>query len=624
MENRHNNYAKGKYNTTGGNRSNYEKRSTNGSKTANEEKATTPYNFVSLPPNAVPAYFIKDDKVNEINDEKLQKKYIDYVKNNGKYSGFLELEIETLTPCFINSMDTIEDNKDEGKSFFKIGDYYLIAGSSLRGMIKNIFKIISGGAMRPSEDLDDKRLYFRRVAARNNDSLKDDYKKALRGEKPGFLIRLNTGEYYICPGYYPASSDGNNKDDGKMPANGNKRYLDGLKVYWEANKAVDCVSGYIGRKSHYIRIHYDKFDKRIEIPKAVVKAYEEDIQRAEGFNVLDSRYAKRNDEAQELTGQKDIVYVMPCFYTLDNDNKVKNFGHCTNYRVPYSHTIGEFVPLENKNCFADITDAVFGKKNLWSSRVYFEDAVADNSDGEPFYYEAKMPRPLASPKPTSYQLYLKQGNSNVAENHWGKTPDNNNSIRGYKFYWHNSDEEAWKQQGNDKVLPGMKKIAPLMPGVVFRGRIRFQQLSDIELGALCAVFHLGDNGQNIAYKIGQGKSIGMGSIKIKTNLYLDNTSSNNIHLFADDNQGWNNDFEKHNLDEYIEKFENYRDSQLTNVKGFYNSQKQLFALLDYNDYNVKEARAWANKISYMGVTDPRFKYRVPLDNTLFIYNNRNK
>ena len=238
-----------------------------------------------------------------------------------------------------------------------------------------------------------------------------------------------------------------------------------------------------------------------------------------------------------------------------------------------------------------------------------------------------MPRPLASPKPTSYQLYLKQGNSNVAENHWGKTPDNNNSIRGYKFYWHNKDEKAWRQKENDKVLPGMKKIAPLKPGAVFRGRIRFQQLSDIELGALCAVFHLGDNGQNIAYKIGQGKSIGMGSIKIKTNLYLDNTSSNNIHLFADDNQGWNNDFEKHNLDEYIEKFENYRDSQLTNVKGFYNSQKQLFALLDYNDYNdynVIEARAWANKISYMGVKDPRFKYRVPLDNTLFIYNNRNK
>ena len=60
-------------------------------------------------------------------------------------------------------------------------------------------------------------------------------------------------------------------------------------------------------------------------------------------------------------------------------------------------------------------------------------------------------------------------------------------------------------------------IRPVKAGISFKGRIRFENLADIELGALLCALKLPDG---CAHKLGMGKPLGLGSIKVDSKLYL--------------------------------------------------------------------------------------------------------
>ena len=596
------------------------------------EIATASYNFVSLLSTAVPAPFIMDENDNNknIDRETMQKKYEawesksedckkkiykEYVKKHGKYTGYLKLKIETLSPCFIGAVGG-ENKNDTTRYFFKIADKYVITGSTIRGMVKNILKIISAGAMRSNEDIEDKKLYFRCVAGKKGTGsglLKEHYDAAMNkrgnGVEAGFLVRYCTGEYRIFKAEWKT-----------IPAYKNPKFLEGPSVYWDCNDmSAKCVSGIFYNKKNYVEVYGADFgsDKYLHVQDEIIKSYKGDKQRAEGYDLLDSPDAKRGGEAIKFTRKNDIEFVMPCFY-VSSGNEVKHFGHCQNYRVPYKYSIGEFVPKGLRMCSVDISDALFGKKNLWAGRIFFEDATANEAEE----YKSELPRPLTKPNPTSYQLYLTQ-KGGEADNHWGKNPASAKSIRGYKFYWHNNDMLAWQKQPKDKVLKGMKKITPIEKGTVFAGKIRFQDLSDVELGALCAVFHLDTGDSDIAYKIGSGKSIGMGSVHIDTELYLEEMDMRYTRIFLDENEGWSEKVERGKAEKFILAFEKYRDAHLSEDEKprFYISLRELSALLDYKKAVTKKEE-WKEKIKTMSATDKndtRFKDRVPLEETLTVY-----
>lgn len=555
---------------------------------------TAPYNFVSLPPNAVTAPFATDNW-NELTDADKQEKYAAYVEAQGKNTGFFELTIKTLSPCFINTANKAGEDPNTPKTFFRVGDHYLIAGSSLRGMVKNICKIIAAGAMRPGEDIEDKRLYYRSRNGKNE-----------RNES-GFLIKTDMNEYYICPA---------KKEEEK---NSYKDKRKQLQVDNWGNK-TNLTGGSFRDIRYCYSIYRTDFGSgnRLYVPQEVIEGYAGDLQRADDFDLLNLTGAKTGKAAAEFTGQNDIIYVVPCFYDVEGD-LVKSFGHCRHYRVPYRYSIGEFVPEAVQKSPVDLVDAIFGCKNLWASRVFFEDAIAE---GEPQACGSEMPRPLAKPNPTSYQLYLKQTGFKDA-NKWDNCPDDaQNSLRGYKLYWHNNKSNAWydvNKKSEDAALKGMRKITPLAAGTIFRGCLRFENLSDIELGILCSVFNMGKPGQKITYKIGQGKSIGLGSISIKTDLFLEKDSEQYKQLFASDNSGWQQEFIKGNIDDFKPIFEQYRDANLTDKIKFDTSLAELTTLLDFNQTLSKN---WSDKIATMDATskeDQRFKKHLPLLPTLDFY-----
>lgn len=85
-----------------------------------------------------------------------------YIQSQETYSGTLALELSNETSLFIGG-----DQKNDEELFFAPDGKPRIPGSTLRGMVRNLFKIITAGTMRRDEDFTDRHLYFRCIMAPN-------------------------------------------------------------------------------------------------------------------------------------------------------------------------------------------------------------------------------------------------------------------------------------------------------------------------------------------------------------------------------------------------------------------------------------------------------------------------
>ena len=526
--------------------------------------ATAPYNFISLPHFVIPSPLDQGLDWEDEDQETVHEFYQDYLQSNEVFDGVLDLTITTKTPCFIGGHGT--------NSFAPINpNAPIIPGSTLRGMVKNLLKIITCGTMRADgkveEDFHDRRMYFRSMAATVK-SFKAYYEKQLgiqnytdgkthysiSGAQAGFLVSLD-GTYYICPASCPEQKD--------RPLLKNHKVNE---VVWRISEGkCEFYTGSMNSKKHYDLIFDGEWENPQEIPIEVIRAYKEDKKRgnAEGDEDRDNGF---DLFAKEQTGQVAYEFtaghydtVVPCFYRKDKDGNIQHFGFGRYYRVPYSLSVKNHIPEELQQHIIDFADAIFGKKELWASRVFFEDAVLNT---EYKCFPEEYSHPLMSPNPTSFQLYLQQATGKEPA-HWDVK---NVPIRGYKMYWHHKETPIhWQKSPDETAIKGMIKISPLKQGCVFTNRIRFNQLTAIELGAILKVFSLGNDDQELCYKLGQGKSLGMGSVKIDTNLRVFDNHQKYATLF--DEAGWANALQDNDMKLYIDAFESYLDEVFTHASA---------------------------------------------------------
>ena len=566
---------------------------------AGQGMATAPYNFVTLPDKVVPSPLDQNLDWYDMEESVRREKFKEYIVNSGTLSGHLELELETVTPCFVGG---------NGESFYAPNGVPVIPGSTLRGLTKNLLKIVTCGSMRRNEDFYDRHLYFRCFASPVK-SLREAYNKRMvktvlvktkdgkmdrKGRTkaaPGYLIRIN-GDYFMCPAEASAIYS---------PRECNK----GASIVMYGDGSADVFTGPMHKKKTYMHIINPEWGEkyRIPVPKNVIEDYREDKGR-KGLDLFQN--GKRGAEAGGFAHDSKVDFVVPCYY-VEQDGAVVHFGHGRYYRIAYQKSIGDHVPEVNQKETVDFADAMFGKKEWWAGRLFFEDALLE---GNPSYLEKSLSHPLMSPNPTSFQLYLKQGNSGVK--HW----DDNAELRGYKFYWHQNIESGdWQIGEQDAKVNGMKEIRPLAKGSRFKGIIHFSNLSEVELGALCKVFNLGADGEDIVYKVGQGKSIGMGSVRIIAKLFIEDTSSRYAALF--NGNAWNESLKKTDMLQYCAAFTTYQDKVLGQERKRYESgMKELRAMMDWRQTKNKN---WKEKMAMMNPTVKdanRLKNRIPLDDAL--------
>lgn len=603
--------------------------------------AHAPYNFVGLPDNimASPMDAFKDAIYGEDRTAS-RHAFKEYLKSNAcNLSGSIELEIENITPLFIGG------NKERFFAIFD-DDKPIIPGSSLRGLLRNLLKIVACGGIRDDEDIHGRHLYYRAIMALRNTlpwtvDLHENYRRQLQlddknpaaGVKPGFLVKDKFGDYRIYPYTGKVRKILINEYE--------ERYsdIDASEVAWQGTE-VFCITGKLGmgkdrkiysdedyqHKLEYIKAanpgkmqakailkelgkqyirYFDiaktQWNNSYVVPESVLQGYMDDIKR-NGVDLL--KFMKSVDDF-DFNGIKfpaGAVSVVPCFFVSEG-REVKFFGHGKSFRVPYDHSIMDAVPAAMKLDRIDFAEAIFGKKEHFAGRVFFEDA---HLQGEAHFEETARTKPLLTPNPTSYQLYLEQGK---ALKHWDSSAV---KIRGYKMYWHHSKAD-WQDDGssteNSKIAA---RITPLKSGGSFQGRIRFKNLSRVELGALLAVLDIaytaGNIGTNadIVYKLGHGKPLGMGSVRIRPILKLEKDDAYE-RLF--DGGSWYSGQAEADMHEYIDVFREYIGQQNALFKASW--ERVIYDLCCMMDWGQTRQARWESATSYMPLEDFTAREKLP-------------
>jgi len=651
-----------------------------------------PYNFVPLNENPVeatcyPGKIIDQEKALKLNIylPDLKAGYIDI-----KLTTLTPLYIrDALIDTELKEKTEKEKNKDRyiNPDFFSPGNKVRIPGSSLRGMLRTLVEIVTFGKFTQFDG--DRKFFYRALVDKSLD-LRDKYNKLFtkninyNGTEcyrmncyAGFLTKIN-GEYRIKPSKSIKENGENvyvfriendlinlnipetHLDDNYFFQKVYFRYDPGpvhehrrgqIKLFYlkvneikinDENRCQDDEEGYliitgpVPRRKHmqHIILPPDNEANELHIDPEFIEAYKKDRYR-KAVNLIDLLDALSTNQQNAM---------LPCFYLKGEDpsgnQKVVAFGHTPYFRFPYKYKIKDLVPpaLLNDN-LVDIPEAIFGNEKSFASRVFFEDAFPlGNVDFEPIC----IPKILAEPKPTCFQFYLKQENFNQEFDEHNKFRgysglkdynNNNNLIRGYKLYWHHTEEhldfkgsiklhaiklentekgflmnhniqiinneaESYFEITNDllskinekedlkKIVDIIAKydtqhtvITPIRAGHEFKARIRFENLTDVELGALLFVLYLPEN---CAHKLGMGKPLGLGSVKIQVeNLFI----SNRVTRYSSLESEWLETVSNGDIKQFVKNFEDNMKS-LLNFSGSslwdHPRLKELKALLSYN------------------------------------------
>jgi CRISPR-associated protein (TIGR03986 family) len=553
--------------------------------------AHAPYNFVPLPEQVV---------------------QVDYdIPTHDRYTGctgYIECTLTTLTPIYtraaldpeffthwannIREMMRNEQARETYAQFFCLDDAYrpVIPGSSLRGMTRALVEITGYGKMRWVTEA---RLFFRTV---DKTAVGKYYRDRMVGKvESGFLLKRGE-EYYIkkCRvarihrewlGGEAAIYDGTiPKWSGKphqyipvwveLSANGllvqrlEYRQVGGLQ------EGRLIITGNVpGKKKEFVFLLPELDAEEIVVPGELIERFHDEDQitqwqerafpkdrpqrgcRQRGGALRSDRFLQREGD--------------PVFFLREN-GKLTFLGRAQMFRLPYTCSPFDFIPTslrQHDNKVIDLAEAIFGyvpereRTTSRAGRVYFTDAVCEPGQDNVWLSEQPItPNVLATPKPTTFQHYLVQDRNKKHDPdnkcqlaHYGTPTPDETVIRGHKLYWHK--QEGLKTEEVNWVTDTQHtQIRPVKAGVKFCFRIYFENLTDVELGALLWVLDLPEGHH---HKIGLGKPLGLGSVAITANLVLTDRSSRYQKLF--DGNDWHTAAEhrEDDLCQFKSTFERY-------------------------------------------------------------------
>lgn len=378
------------------------------------------------------------------------------------------------------------------------------------------------------------------------------------------------------------------------------------------NQAVFSTGSVGGKTRMWIANIPQVSSEQLFIPKPVIRQYETD----------DMRSSKVPDILKSVKGGKVNkttipAYGLPIFYEVSASGEVDYISHCKLGRERFAKNYHEHLPADHRTSTAmDFVDRMFGSTEE-ASRIYIEPSIIQ---GEAHTYgKAVYTKMLLSPKPKSGKLYLR-GNNGVPK--WGQ---NDVVIRGHKLYWHRitpddgsvyswreSDDTCQKIDNNEggkkKQYPEM--IHPLCPGNTFKGRIRYEGISKEELGCLLWALQLGEG--EYAHKIGLGKALGLGSVRM-SNIKLTSISLEKRYASLFSTDSWNLGESDHT--EQIKVLVDIFKKIVGEDRDHQERVKELCAMLTFDKEKHKDP-AWLEKTRHLGFNDLKRRDSLPAASTI--------
>ena len=556
---------------------------------SNRNKAKAPYNFVPLPEKVL--WTPKDPPTMD--------RY-----HSDLYTGWLDCTLTTSSPLYVRCGLTLEEAR-KGTEAKDCSDFFyvdpesrepVIPGSSLRGMLRTLVEIVSYSKVQP---VTNDQLVYRAVA--DTSSLGEGYREKLMKQ-----IRSQTYEYRMKAGYI--------RQHGRQWSITPAKPINGAAfARIEHNDIPGGLSGWhSSRNASTIFVDVDPIDDHrhnrgrvsLRYPKVASASGKPGAGLREAVVVRTGRIPRKHlefvfglpysgrsipisdkviatyrdqitDEQQKWLGKTGALQDwQPVFY-LQKGSDVFFFGHAMMFRLPYEHTPYDLVPRQLRNTEqTDLAEALFGyveenakerSVNL-AGRVSVTAATLKSNQGSVWFSdEAIVPQILASPKPTTFQHYLVQREASKKQlRHYNSQTPKEAVIRGHKLYWHKGKVSREEFEKPNHVDPGTQhtEIRPVKSGVQFGFKIYFENLSPEELGAVLWILNLAQD-EGYRLKLGMGKPLGLGAVKIESELRLTNREGEKgryTQLFDGDkwDQGLRGDNEtKKRADKAIKAFEDW-------------------------------------------------------------------
>jgi CRISPR-associated protein (TIGR03986 family) len=589
-----------------------------------ERKAVAPYNFVELPDVVIPAK-LEDGKLCD-NDRYHQNRYTGKIKCTLTTSSPLYIRCGLTLEEYEVIQKQLREHSDYPAFFYNpVTHKPEIAGSSLRGMFRTLIEIISFSKI--SQVSDAQKFYFRAVAADKDDPLKDEYifhlGKQGKNVKAGYLQKqgdkwfirpaktidnspfvwikektvLKAGisgyipiknisdpnkyrpQYFMNVSFEDIQTKNNRKFAQKMSSNSQTYDYTGVLISsGNMLEGATTLPDEIKRKNHCLIREPDSNEKLIPIDKYAIEDYKQSL------TAFQQQNPPFDSEMGVLKQGRAIFYCEP-----KPGQPIKLFGQSPNFRIPYypkgqakAASAVDFIPSNLlDSAIIDIADAIFGfvrqKKESQeiaqshAGRVFISNAQCTTENDIWLEKTSIIPKILASPKPTTFQHYLVQPEEVNADKknlkHYASEPIKDTVIRGHKLYWHKgSNPEITHPTPKEASNTQLTQIRPIKPGVKFEFTIHFENLTDVELGALMWLI---DIAQDDKYRLslGMGKPLGMGAIKINYELFLDKRENRYAQLF-DNNNNWYLPKTKETSVKYKDKFEEHILSELKKLGNY--------------------------------------------------------
>lgn len=509
-----------------------------------------PYNFVPL-------------------TSKVERKQADVDDADRNLTGYISCTLKVADMLALPDRNAEDKNNPRCYDFYKINGKPVIPGSEIRGCIRSVYEAVTQSCLSVINN----NVLTSRLARPDNNIL------------PG-ILRFDDGKW----GIYPAIKR-NQKGKDKTAA------IPDLERVWHKFTNKPEFS-----KTYF----YIDSDEPVYICSFEdMSNFEELVEIFIDNNSSDRKFCDILKRMKKAIAEKTDIAI---FYRIKNE-KLSYFSPAQISRQMFNNTVSKLLDEhanicgeENGYCPACRLFGTIGadkaKLHPIASKLRFSDAEAgDNVVISSCYLN--LPE-LSSPKITSVEFYSFKGTALTNAQRWNYDTAKV-TLNGRKFYYHS------KPQSESRLGERSLATKTACGGSEFSFKVYFDKINSDELIKLLWVLTIGENKSDsvLMHKIGYGRPVGYGSIKITVDEVVERCVENGKYLLK------KSDFSNYNVtDSVFEETEVLEKFKLIASYNYVLDEKVSYPLAD-DGQGKKNSKAAHNWFSNNRLQNNTFQFVLP-------------